>query len=404
MLGQIIDEHRDARLQFGEQRGDRLTLWPAIADDTMVEADLGQLGDAAVLMVGPDIGEDDDVGNPGQPVHRLDRAGNRCLAVHLVAEKAVEQWPDFGGFERGATGAAFQRVAEGRVFQLELYVMIVGQPGAERHDHVHQHFVTIADDQGTGHGLSCQSGRCGGQRGGGNVERIGTGDKIRLMIGEKLADRRENRRFGGPGAQLAGINAGQREEAMRAVIITANPRQRAEQQHGRIRVPGFPPRIWQHRCVTPNLFVSRLSLAYEARVGKGLGTLTAGQGAGLFMSSGKSVLVVEDNELNLRLFCDLLGAHGYSAEPVRDGRDVMARATAVRPHLIIMDIQLPHVSGMDLIAAVKADPLLSATPILAVTAYAGRDDEQRIRDAGAEAYISKPISVIRFIEAVSALI
>jgi two-component system cell cycle response regulator DivK len=122
------------------------------------------------------------------------------------------------------------------------------------------------------------------------------------------------------------------------------------------------------------------------------------------MGSGKSVLVVEDNELNLRLFCDLLTAHGFVAEPVRDGRDAMARAAAVRPDLIIMDIQLPHVSGMDLIAAVKADPQLGRTPILAVTAYAGRDDEQRIRDAGAEAYISKPISVIRFIEAVNALI
>lgn len=122
------------------------------------------------------------------------------------------------------------------------------------------------------------------------------------------------------------------------------------------------------------------------------------------MSGGKRVLVVEDNELNLRLFCDLLTAHGYVAEPVRDGRDVMARAADVRPDLIIMDIQLPHVSGLDLIAAVKADPSLKATPIMAVTAYAGRDDEQRIRDAGAEAYVSKPISVIRFIEAVGALV
>lgn len=118
----------------------------------------------------------------------------------------------------------------------------------------------------------------------------------------------------------------------------------------------------------------------------------------------KRVLVVEDNELNLRLFCDLLTAHGYIAEPVRDGRDAMARADAVRPDLIIMDIQLPHVSGMDLIAAVKADPALAATPILAVTAYAGRDDESRIRAAGAEGYISKPISVIRFIEAVDRLV
>lgn len=120
--------------------------------------------------------------------------------------------------------------------------------------------------------------------------------------------------------------------------------------------------------------------------------------------NGKRILVVEDNELNLRLFCDLLGAHGYVAEAVRDGRDAMARAAALRPDLIIMDIQLPHVSGLDLIVAIKADPVLAKTPIMAVTAYAGRDDEERIRAAGAESYVSKPISVIRFIEAVESLI
>jgi two-component system, cell cycle response regulator DivK len=128
------------------------------------------------------------------------------------------------------------------------------------------------------------------------------------------------------------------------------------------------------------------------------------QGVRDSMSGGKRVLVVEDNELNLRLFCDLLVAHGYVAAPVSDGRDVMARAAEVKPHLIIMDIQLPHVSGLDLIVAVKSDPELAPTPIMAVTAYAGRDDEQRIREAGAEAYVSKPISVIRFIEAVEGLI
>jgi two-component system, cell cycle response regulator DivK len=122
------------------------------------------------------------------------------------------------------------------------------------------------------------------------------------------------------------------------------------------------------------------------------------------MSSGKRVLVVEDNELNLRLFCDLLTAHGFVAEAVRDGRDVMARAAAFMPDLIIMDIQLPHISGLDLIIAVRSDPVLTRTPILAVTAYAGRDDEERIRGAGAEAYIAKPVSVIRFIDAVGQLI
>jgi two-component system, cell cycle response regulator DivK len=119
---------------------------------------------------------------------------------------------------------------------------------------------------------------------------------------------------------------------------------------------------------------------------------------------GKAILVVEDNELNLRLFCDLLNAHGYTAHAVRDGRDCLERARAVQPDLIIMDIQLPHVSGMDLIVQLKADPQLSSVPIMAVTAYAGKGDEDRIKAAGAEAYVSKPISVIKFIESVGAFV
>ena len=81
---------------------------------------------------------------------------------------------------------------------------------------------------------------------------------------------------------------------------------------------------------------------------------------------GKTILVVEDNELNLRLFCDLLNAHGYSAHPVRDGRDALERAREVSPDLIIMDIQLPHVSGLELIEQMKADLTLRAVPIMAV--------------------------------------
>jgi two-component system, cell cycle response regulator DivK len=120
--------------------------------------------------------------------------------------------------------------------------------------------------------------------------------------------------------------------------------------------------------------------------------------------SGKRVLVVEDNELNLRLFCDLLTAHGFTTEPVRDGRDALNKAKEFSPDLIIMDIQLPHVSGLDLIVALKGDIMLKAVPIMAVTAYAGRGDEERIREAGADSYVSKPISVIRFIESVTALV
>lgn len=118
----------------------------------------------------------------------------------------------------------------------------------------------------------------------------------------------------------------------------------------------------------------------------------------------KKILVVEDNELNLKLFCDLLRAHGYEAEPVRDGRDALDRARGFTPDLIIMDIQMPHISGLELIELLKADEALKAIPIMAVTAYAAKGDEERIRDAGAEGYVSKPISVMRFVEAVGALL
>ncbi len=119
---------------------------------------------------------------------------------------------------------------------------------------------------------------------------------------------------------------------------------------------------------------------------------------------GQKILVVEDNELNLRLFCDILRAHGYQAEPVRDGREAVDRARAFAPDLIIMDIQMPHISGLEIIEQLKGDEALSPIPIMAVTAYAAKGDEDRIRDAGAEGYVSKPISVIRFVEAVRQLL
>ena len=118
----------------------------------------------------------------------------------------------------------------------------------------------------------------------------------------------------------------------------------------------------------------------------------------------KKVLVVEDNELNLRLFCDLLRAHDYDAEAVRDGREAMDRARAFEPDLIVMDIQMPYVTGLELTIAIRADDDLRAIPIMAVTAYAGKGDEERIRAAGADAYVSKPISLIRFIETVEGLV
>lgn len=118
----------------------------------------------------------------------------------------------------------------------------------------------------------------------------------------------------------------------------------------------------------------------------------------------KRVLVVEDNELNRKLFCDLLRAHEYLVEPVRDGREAVARAREFLPDLIVMDIQMPHVTGHELILELKADAALARIPVMAVTAYAGREDEERIRAAGADAYVSKPISLTRFMDCVARLV
>jgi two-component system cell cycle response regulator DivK len=118
----------------------------------------------------------------------------------------------------------------------------------------------------------------------------------------------------------------------------------------------------------------------------------------------RRVLIVEDNELNLKLFCDLLQAHEFVVEPVRDGREALARAREFRPDLIIMDIQMPHVTGYELILEMMSDKDLRTIPVMAVTAYAGPEDEERIRAAGAQSYISKPITLARFLDAVSALL
>lgn len=114
----------------------------------------------------------------------------------------------------------------------------------------------------------------------------------------------------------------------------------------------------------------------------------------------KTVLIVEDNELNMKLFNDLLEASGYRTVKTRDGRAALPLARAHRPDLIIMDIQLPEVSGLDVTRELKLDDELAAIPVVAVTAFAMRGDEQRIRAGGCEAYLSKPISVRVFLDTV----
>ncbi len=114
----------------------------------------------------------------------------------------------------------------------------------------------------------------------------------------------------------------------------------------------------------------------------------------------KTVLIVEDNELNMKLFHDLLDAHGYRTLQTRDGMEALALARKHRPDLILMDIQLPEVSGLEVTKWLKEDENLRAIPVIAVTAFAMKGDEEKMRDGGCEAYIAKPISVGKFIETV----
>ncbi len=117
-----------------------------------------------------------------------------------------------------------------------------------------------------------------------------------------------------------------------------------------------------------------------------------------------TILIVEDNELNMKLFHDLLEAHGYRTLQTRNGIDAIALARKHRPDLIVMDIQLPEVSGLDVTKWLKEDDSLRHIPIVAVTAFAMKGDEERIREGGCEAYVSKPISVSRFLDTIRQLV
>jgi len=116
--------------------------------------------------------------------------------------------------------------------------------------------------------------------------------------------------------------------------------------------------------------------------------------------SDRTVLIVEDNELNMKLFHDILAAHGYQTIQTRNGLDALELARRHHPALILMDIQLPEVSGLEVTKWIKEDDELRHIPVVAITAFAMKGDEERIRSGGCEAYISKPISVGHFLETV----
>ncbi|MBT3551751.1 MAG: response regulator [Rhodospirillaceae bacterium] len=115
----------------------------------------------------------------------------------------------------------------------------------------------------------------------------------------------------------------------------------------------------------------------------------------------KTILIVEDNELNMKLFNDLLQAHGYETLQTKDGAEAMNMTEEHRPDLILMDIQLPKISGLEITRMIKQKDDLKSIPVIAVTAFAMKGDEEKIMEGGCDGYISKPISVPTFLETVA---
>ncbi len=114
----------------------------------------------------------------------------------------------------------------------------------------------------------------------------------------------------------------------------------------------------------------------------------------------KKILIVEDNDLNLKLFRDLLGANGYQTFETKEGIEAISMTRNVMPDLIVMDIQLPEISGLDITRKIKADGSIKHIPVIAVTAFAMKDDEEKILAAGCEAYLSKPIAIDVFLNTI----
>ena len=118
----------------------------------------------------------------------------------------------------------------------------------------------------------------------------------------------------------------------------------------------------------------------------------------LEQARGKTVLIVEDNDLNAKLFRDLLQSRGHRIVHTREGMEAAALALREKPDLVLMDIQLPEVSGYDVIQQFKATETLKYIPIIAITAFAMKGDEEKIRGSGCDDYLSKPISVGTFLK------
>ncbi len=214
-----------------------------------------------------------------------------------------------------------------------------------------------------------------------------------LVRQKKVQHRSQQPRIARRQAQVRGFQARDGQESADCVRLARQPRKRFQGQDFRpcrgLEVPSirqdavktFSLILRKRRIpVTPALFAGRRELSWTPRL--------------------KTVLIVEDNELNMKLFHDLLDAHGYNILQTKDGMEALDIAREHHPDLILMDIQLPEVSGLEVTKWLKEDESLKSIPVVAVTAFAMKGDEEVIRQGGCEAYISKPISVTSFLETV----
>jgi two-component system, cell cycle response regulator DivK len=136
--------------------------------------------------------------------------------------------------------------------------------------------------------------------------------------------------------------------------------------------------------------VARADLIYASRTAR---MISATPGA----AAQKRILIVEDNDLNMRLLKDVLEAHGYCIAGVGEGVLAVEIARRFQPDLILLDIQLPDISGLEACRRLKQDPATGAIPVIAVTAFAMAGDERRARDSGCDGYITKPIMLPGFL-------
>jgi hypothetical protein len=284
----------------------------------------GELLDPPRMRFVAEVGEDDDVGDLADPPERFERAGDQRLAVHLAAEKSVEQRPDRSSrpFRRSPRRSARRR--NRRLSKAKRMPCASSSQSAKWRDHVEQHFVAIGDQQraGSSHSSSARA----------RPARRLRPDRLRRTAtrsGSWASRKRERRR------QQAPIPEPARESQSSGgpIPVSARNRSRAPFVGQRRGERGEGERLASFGVGSSSLISRRAS----RELGKGLA----------------KILIVEDNALNIKLFCDLLAAHGHEPEAVTDSRNALDAARTFKPDLVITDIQLPHVSGLELIELIR---------------------------------------------------